>query len=120
MNKGPFKKPGQAKGGWRYQAVIVTDPGGTISCGICELYFDENDRLKHWTTDPFMYPAGFTVEELKFDLIRMLMDSYSWVPVNFEDLKVGMTFERALTQAERDDIADMIQTVGMAAKPRVQ
>ena|SRR3990167_10757470 len=104
---------------WRYQPVIVTESDGDESCGICELYFDDSGDLTRWTANPFIYPAGETIQGLTSDLIRMLMDAYSWVPVRFAELRPGMTFERALSQEQREGIARMVETVGLAAKPRI-
>ena len=41
------------------------------------------------------HPSGDTIEELIEDLTRMLRDAREWKPVDFDDLRVGMRFERA-------------------------
>lgn len=55
----------------------------------------------------------------------MLVDAYSWVPVNYNDLKVGMKFERAITMEQREALAKFTtmishntqQAAAEAAKP---
>ena len=39
-------------------------------------------------------PRGDTYAELLDDLMRMLQDAREWKPVAFDDLRVGMQFER--------------------------
>ena len=92
---------------WRYQPVIVLDHGGDF-CTLCEVYFDDADRLIRWG-QPMPSASGEDVSQLQSDLVRMLVDSYSWVPVQYDDLRVGMTFERALTMEERENIARMVE-----------
>lgn len=87
------------KRGWRYQPVYRDDPGGR-SITLCECYFDADGRLEAWTEDPAMHPQGETTEELSRDIARMLADAYKWVPVAFDDLHVGMTFERTGADVE--------------------
>jgi hypothetical protein len=88
------------RGGWRYQPVYWEDDAGPVMT-LCEVYFDENDRLKMWTTDPAMHPMGATFEDLSRDLCWMLANAYKWRPVAFNSLRVGMTFERTGADVER-------------------
>jgi hypothetical protein len=84
---------------WRYQAVRVTyreypdDP----ELIIIEVYLDRaDDRLCAWCAEPVgRRPSGETIDELIADLTRMLRDAREWEPVDFDDLRVGMRFERA-------------------------
>jgi hypothetical protein len=84
---------------WRYQAVRVNyreypdDP----ELVIIEVYIDRADgSLCAWGAEPVgKRPSGETIEELIEDLSRMLRDAREWEPVNFDDLRVGMRFERA-------------------------
>jgi hypothetical protein len=108
---------------WRYQPVIVTDKsgiGGDTFC-LCEVYFDDKASgvLKSWG-QPFRDAVGDDIEDLRGELVRMLTDSYSWVPVRYDDLKVGMTFERALTTEQRESIARLVELVSFASNPRIQ
>lgn len=77
---------------WRYQPVWREADGERVY-SLCEVYFDEADRLKAWTESPAITPHGETQDELCDDLERMWIDARRWKPVAFEDLKVGMTFE---------------------------
>jgi hypothetical protein len=83
---------------WRYQTVRVAhreypdDP----ELVIIEVYLDRvDDSLWAWNTEPVgKRPSGETVEELIEDLTRMLRDAREWKPVDCDDLRVGMRFER--------------------------
>jgi hypothetical protein len=88
-------------GGWRYQPVYVENGDGDRGLTLCEVYFDEDGKLKAWTEDPAMSPGGETVEELYRDITRMLADAYKWQPVVFGALRVGMTFDRTGADVER-------------------
>ena len=98
-------KPDPSARYWRYQAVRVKyreypdDP----ELIIIEVYLDRaDDSLYAWSAEPVgKRPSGETIEELIEDLTRMLRDAREWKPVDFEDLRVGMQFERA----EVEDIA---------------
>lgn len=76
--------------GWRYQPVIVDDE----FIMLCECYFDTSDKLIAWDTEPGVSAVGTTLTELANDLHLMLANTQGWKPVRFEDLRVGMTFER--------------------------
>jgi hypothetical protein len=84
---------------WRYQTVRVNyreypdDP----ELIIIEVYVDPADgSLCAWNAEPVgKHPSGETIEELIEDLTRMLRDAREWEPVDFDDLRVGMGFERA-------------------------
>lgn len=91
--------PIHAPGFWRYQTVRVSyreypdDP----ELIIIEVYVDGADgSLCAWNAEPIgKRPSGETLEELIEDLTRMLRDAREWVPVDFDDLRVGMRFEPA-------------------------
>ena len=100
---------------WRYQPVIETDNQGD-QVSLCEVYFDDQGKLENWTEHAGMTPCGETIDELTASLIQMLTDAMAWVPVNFSDLRVGMTFEKAITMEQRNEIADMIEAWDGAAK----
>ena len=84
---------------WRYQTVRVNyreypdDP----ELVIIEVYLDRtDDSLRAWSAEPVgKRPSGETIEELIEDLTRMLRDAREWEPVDFDDLRIGMRFERA-------------------------
>jgi hypothetical protein len=84
---------------WRYQTVRVNyreypdDP----ELVIIEVYLDRtDDSLCAWSAEPVgKRPSGETIEELIEDLTRMLRDAREWEPVDFDDLRIGMRFERA-------------------------
>lgn len=78
---------------WRYQPVFTVTRGEHVY-SVCEVYFDEHERLKQWTTNPSMHPQGETCEELMGDLTMMVDAVIRWEPVAFESLMVGMTFAR--------------------------
>jgi hypothetical protein len=92
-------KPDQSARYWRYQAVRVNyreypdDP----ELVIIEVYLDRaDDSLYAWSAEPAgKRPSGETIEELIEDLTRMLRDAREWEPVDFDDLRIGMRFERA-------------------------
>jgi len=87
---------------WRYQTVRVKyhEYPDDSELVIIEVYLDRADgSLCAWTTEPVgKRPSGETVEELIEDLTRMLRDAREWKPVDFDDVRVGMRFER--TEAE--------------------
>ena len=52
--------------------------------------------LRAWSAEPVgKRPSGDTLDELIEELTRMLRDAREWTPVDFDDLRVGMRFERA-------------------------
>jgi hypothetical protein len=99
---------------WRYQPVFKGD-GDERWYSLCECYFDKAGRLEGWTEKAAMGVMGNDPDDLRGSLCNMLADAMKWVPVRFEDLKVGMTFTRAITQEDADRIADTIQTMGELA-----
>jgi hypothetical protein len=84
---------------WRYQAVRIKyreypdDP----ELIIIEVYLDRaDDSLCAWSAEAVgKRPSGETIDELIEDLTRMIRDTREWKPVDFDDLRVGMRFERA-------------------------
>jgi hypothetical protein len=84
---------------WRYQAVRVDYPAYPDNSEflIIGVYLDRaDDRLYAWSSEPASKrPSGDTYAELLDDLIRMLQEAREWKPVAFDDLRVGMRFERA-------------------------
>ena len=84
---------------WRYQTVRVNyreypdDP----ELIIIEVYLNRaDDSLCAWNAEPVgKRPSGETIDALIEDVTRMLRDVREWEPVDFEDLRVGMRFERA-------------------------
>ena len=58
-----------------------------------------DDSLCAWNAEPVgKRPGGETIDELIEDLTRMLRDAREWKRVDFDDLRVGMRFERAETE----------------------
>ena len=99
------RKPDPNARYWRYQTVRVNyreypdDP----ELIIIEVYLDgADDSLCAWNAEPVgKRPSGETIEALIEDLTRMLRDAREWEPVDFDDLRVGMRFERAEDAARR-------------------
>ena len=87
---------------WRYQTVRVNyreypdDP----ELIIIEVYLNRaDDSLCAWNAEPVgKRPSGETIDALIEDVTRMLRDVREWEPVDFEDLRVGMRFERAAAE----------------------
>ena len=96
------RKPDPNARYWRYQTVRVNyreypdDP----ELIIIEVYLDgADDSLCAWNAEPVgKRPSGETIEALIEDLTRMLRDAREWEPVDFDDLRVGMRFERAAAE----------------------
>jgi hypothetical protein len=92
-------KPDPSARYWRYQTVRVNyreypdDPEFIV----IEVYLSRvDDSLCAWSAEPIgRHPSGETIEELLEELTRMLRDAREWQPVDFDDLRVGMRFERA-------------------------
>jgi len=84
---------------WRYQTVRVDYPEypDDPELVMIEVYLDRaDDSLCAWSADPVgKHPSGETIDELIEDLTRMLRDAREWKPVDFDDLRVGMRFDRA-------------------------
>jgi len=84
---------------WRYQTVRVDYPAYPddpefLMIEVCLNRAD--DRLFSWSAEPASKrPSGDTYAELLDDLMRMLQDAQEWKPVAFDELRVGMQFERA-------------------------
>ena len=53
---------------------------------------DKRGKLRFWSQ--VCEPSGETVDELIHDLQYMTEDVSIWQPVEYDSLKVGMTFER--------------------------
>jgi hypothetical protein len=87
---------------WRYQTVRVRYPEypDDPELVIIEVYLDRaDDALCAWSAEPVgKHPSGDTVDELIEELTRMLRDAREWTPVDFDDLRVGMRFERAANE----------------------
>lgn len=93
---------------WRYQPIWWEDSGGR-TYGLCEMYFDQRDRLTRWSAEPFTWPQGDDMEELTNDIVMMLVDAYRWRPVAFADLRAGMTFEKAIDSKQAEALAQMVE-----------
>lgn len=106
--------------GWRYQPIWWEDSGGR-TFGICEMTLDQHDRLTGWDAEPFSWPQGDDMGQLTNDLVRMLVDAYRWQPVAYADLRVGMTFEKAIDTRQAEALARMVEAMshnlGAAASP---
>lgn len=86
---------------WRYQPVVLPKKNkdhDDVFC-IIEIAVDEQGCLYSWATEP-SWSGGETVKELKSDLGLMARALLLWKPVNFDRLKVGMTFERTSDEIE--------------------
>jgi hypothetical protein len=92
-------KPGSNARYWRYQTVRVDYPEypDDPELVMIEVYLDRaDDSLCAWSADPVgKHPSGETIDELIEDLTRMLRDAREWKPVDLDDLRVGMRFDRA-------------------------
>lgn len=93
---------------WRYQPVFIEENGERYY-SLCEVYFDAKDKLETWTEESSIAPGGADPEELTGDLARMMVDAFSYVPVRFADLKVGMVFERKVSMADRHALAEFVE-----------
>jgi hypothetical protein len=84
---------------WRYQAVRIDYPAypDDPEYLIIEVCLSRaNDQLCSWSAEPASKrPSGDTYSELLDDLMRMLQGAREWKPVAFDDLQLGMQFERA-------------------------
>ena len=86
----------EGKSCWRYQLVYTVNEHSELrEYSICEIYLDENGKLKMWTESPAMRPYGNDEEELIGDLQLMLNDARSWDAVPFDALEKGITFKRS-------------------------
>jgi len=92
---------------WCYQSVYTekTDSSGEVyrTYTVCEIFYDEEDRLIAWTEDSSIAPLADSLEGLTGDLKLMLHDITHWKPVAFGDLRVGMTFERIDQGVQKDE-----------------
>lgn len=74
---------------WLYLPVFVTlDESREYS--FCEVYLDNEGRVKTWTESHEIAPSGETLEELQADLQHMLDDLARWEPVELSTLARGM------------------------------
>lgn len=79
---------------WRYQSVYEETDEGVKSYTICEVYLDEDGKLKTWTESKSMHPYGDSIEELEKDLKMMIADVQKWKPIALNKLEIGMVFEK--------------------------
>jgi len=83
---------------WRYQTVYIErhndDEEKSREYSLCEVMLDKNGNLAHWTECRSMSPTGESVGELIDDIRYMLEDAEKWESVEFESMKVGMTFKK--------------------------
>jgi hypothetical protein len=93
---------------WRYQPIFQEHDGERYY-SLCEVYFDEDEKLSSWTAKAEMAPIGEDVADLVGSLSRMWVDALSWEPVRFSDLKPGMIFERKLANEERKSLAARLE-----------
>jgi len=106
---------------WRYQPVWFDHDNGERTYLLCEVYFDDDGKLSKWTVEPAMPVYGVDdVQDLRGSLTHMLADAYRWKPVAHSDLKVGTTFERAISQDQMDRIADMLDAMVGASNEAVK
>lgn len=98
---------------WRYQPVYSDDPSGR-SYFLIEVHFpDSSDELGGWTDmegAPAPHgPMGNSIEDLTGEIARMLVDAFRWVPVEYDKLKTGMIFQRLISPAEGEALAQSIE-----------
>lgn len=98
---------------WRFQPVWLDEPTGKVFV-LCEVYFDDDGTLSHWTDlnheSSQQPPVGNDIADLTGELTRMLVDAYCWIPVAYSSLRVGMTFEPTITAAQRESLARMVDS----------
>lgn len=82
---------GESDARWRYQAVWEEDESGKLF-SVIEVYIRDG-KLEMWT-EPTRC-TGESLDDLLNDLRRRHDDCSAYRPVAFEDLEVGMTFERS-------------------------
>lgn len=104
---------------WRYQPVFMQE-GDSLTYTLCEVHLDDKQRLVAWADEPGVEPTGESLEELGGDLARMIVDVYRWKAVEFNKLTVGMTFERSISVAEMEAIAEMVESVRVSLKAKVR
>lgn len=102
---------------WRYQAVW-RDIQGERVFSVCELHFDDADRLDGWTESAEMWPGGGSFEELSRDLIAMYVDCARWAPIDFTTLAVGAHFDsftKLISRLEAESLAEMFEQIPQRA-----
>lgn len=82
---------GESNVRWRYQAVWEEDESGKLF-SVIEVYIQDG-KLDSWT-EPSR-AAGESLDELLSDLRKRHADCSAYRPVAFEDLEVGIEFERS-------------------------
>jgi len=95
---------------WRYQPVW-TEQNGERYFSLCEVYFDDDSKLRAWTENNLVAAGGESQDELRRDLVNMLVDSYRWHPVEFLKLEIGMTFERAVSPEQFESLAQLVEAM---------
>lgn len=100
---------------WRYQPVFK-DEGGERFYGLIEVYFNADKTLKGWSEE-FIRPIGNDPADLSGELTHMFVDVHKWVPVEYDSLHIGMAFERALSDEQCEEIAQLCDNVSSMAKP---
>ena len=102
---------------WRYQSVVQSgsDPADETH-SLCEVYFDELERLTRWS-EPCMCPCGDDLDQLSDTLTHMLVDALSWEVVEYDHLKVGMTFTCRITMEQRKTLAFLLEAMARHMKP---
>ena len=83
---------------WRYQTVFKKTDEETFKFSLCEVYLDDDGKLEYWTENAEMTPCGETYDELLGDTKYMFEDAKKWLPVEFDKMEVGMTFEQVMTE----------------------
>ena len=98
---------------WRYQPVFK-DEAGERAFGLVEVYFNDDKTLKGWLTD-LIRPIGNDLNDLRGELVHMLVDAHRWVPVDYDSLHAGMTFEYAMTDEQCERVARLCDRVSRMA-----
>lgn len=106
--------------GFRYQPIIrrTNANGLQDECvSLAEVYLEDDDTLRSWTECLQVAPVGNDIEDLFGEIANMWISAMCWVPVLEDDLKVGMSFERAVDQKTRNELADFLDRGGNFLHP---
>lgn len=76
--------------------MVWRGPPEDASYTLVEVHLDESECITNWANIVATPAAGVDADDLRADLVAMMLDALRWKPIPFTKLRVGLKLERAI------------------------
>jgi len=92
---------------FRWQPVYVKDEDAVF---ICLVDINKDGKLEDWgSLNDGASGSSDELSTMSIDLAHMFIDSIRWKRVNYDELRVGMTFERVSKETVKATVAKLVE-----------